>query len=75
MKSQINVTINDSRKAIDIDVENKLGNTIRANVNNHQMLYVNENRIGITGGNEIVPPMNSMDADLLALYLLSKGGN
>lgn len=41
----------------------------------NQLLYVKDNRIGITGGNEIVPPASSMDADLLALYLLEKGGN
>lgn len=75
MKSQINVTINNSQKVLDINVKNKATNTIKTDVNRYQMLYVKDNKIGITGGNEIVPPEPTMDGDFLALYLLEKGGN
>lgn len=74
IQHQINVSVNSKHNTVDVAVDDK-SNLITASMSDKQMLYVNDNKIGITGGNEIVPPVPSMDTDLLALYLLEKGGN
>lgn len=63
------------KECVAVSVSSSVGATMQVKPTVNQLLYVKDNRIGITGGNEIVPPASSMDADLLALYLLEKGGN
>lgn len=67
------VTVTNNKPSIKVSVKSEKSLHVSATTN--QFLYVNGEKIGITGGNEIVPPAPTMDADLLALYLLEKGGN
>lgn len=58
-----------------VSISNNASSSIEVKPLDKQLLYVRDEKIGITGGNEIVPPEPSIDGDLLALYLLGKGAN